>query len=116
MAYTPLYGFLFFAISMTMWLYIFHRRVWMPEMWRHERHFIKQDWRKLLSWHRDRLNQGALAELQRCHEWGELRSQVRRRFEFCFLEGLFSWFPLHFGVFVVAIVVSLSIASIGMTP
>jgi hypothetical protein len=116
MAYTPLYGFLFFVTAMMSWLSIFHTRIWMPEMKRRERYFIKQDWRKLLSWHRARLNAGTLAEMQRRHERGELRGQVRRRFEFCFLEGLISQFPLHFAIFVITLVTSLSIVSMGFTP
>ncbi len=116
MAYSPLYGLLFFAAVMTVWFSTFHVCVWMPEMWRRQRYFVKQDWRKLLAWHRDRLNSGTLAELQRRHERGELRSAVRRRFDFRFFEGLFSWFPLHFGIFVVTTVGSVTIASIGMTP
>jgi hypothetical protein len=116
MAYTPLYGLLFFLTAMTGWLFIFHTRIWMPELKRRTRYFIKEDWRKLLSWHRARLNEGTLAEMQRRHERGEVRSQVHRRFEFCFLEGLLSQFPLHFAIFVITLVTSLSIASMGFTP
>lgn len=116
MAYSPLYGLLFFLAVMTSWLFIFQTRIWIPEFKRRHRCFIKEDWRKLLSWHRDRLNDGTLAGMQRRHERGELRREVHRRFEFCFLEGLISQFPLHFAIFAITVFMSLCISSMGFTP